>query len=465
MNQRPNGSLREESQGVAGTLPGPGGPECEGQAGETLESLVASGEAAERTLIATAEAYDRAGDMTGYLVADVPRNAWSRPGKQLLDKYLEARTDPSFATAAQQLGWSEQKQSAWLDEPGSPANFRRYIEERLELWQRATIMKAAMELQSAISYQIPKVALTGFDGLVATALTETTTGGRMDRHFHAIGQELREIAEGTREPDPGHETPWDTLTAQCRWRKGEVIVIGGRPSTGKSAMVAAALEHQATVYGEVQIESLEMTPEQYAARYAAGHVGGPLQEFRADSDKTRASLGLIETGLASGLPIMQRIFCDHHRETTVHTFCRSVRLHHRKYGITMAAIDYLQRLAPSSGQFDGNQKAQIREDMSCIVDLAKELNIPILVLSQLSRKSDDRTGAPKISDLEGASEIEAAADTILLIDRIIGGQRIVLHLAKQRNGPAGLEFDGTFNGRTMDFDLTGIRTQHEQKQK
>jgi replicative DNA helicase len=120
-----------------------------------------------------------------------------------------------------------------------------------------------------------------------------------------------------------------------------------------------------------------------------------------------------------------------------------------KHGLGLVVIDYLQLLRSPSKRGQENRQIEIAEISNGIKALAKELAIPVIVLAQLNRKSEDRTdGKPKISDLRESGSIEQDADVVGLLyrsayyakdaeDRDEKGGEAELIIAKQRNGPTG----------------------------
>jgi len=231
--------------------------------------------------------------------------------------------------------------------------------------------------------------------------------------------------------------------------KANMIVIAGRPSMGKSALSCQIAEHVAQT-GHVIFFSLEMSRREIGSRFLRYH------EDRAGKSQAIAH--------SSDLNI--HIF-DKPAITIAHirSQCRKAK---RKHGLAMIVIDYLQ-LMQGTGD---NRTQEIGAISRGLKGIAKEFDIPVIVLSQLSRKVEDRTDKrPLMSDLRDSGEIEQDADLILLIyreeayDKETENKGVAEILCrKNRNGATG-EVYATFTGATTRFsDFNGQRILRSVKQ-
>jgi replicative DNA helicase len=224
---------------------------------------------------------------------------------------------------------------------------------------------------------------------------------------------------------------------------GELIILAARPSMGKTAMALNIAQHAASRLGQtVAIFSLEMSNESLLTRMLCASARVDSQRFRAgylNADERKrlqaAASQLVEAPLfiddTAGSHLMD-----------MHAKLRRLG-QQRKLGLVI--VDYLQ-LMSGRGRFE-NRNQEISTLSRGLKLLAKELNVPMLVLSQLSRAPETRQGdhRPQLSDLRESGSIEQDADLVLFIFReeVYKRDREDLHgmaellVSKQRNGPTG----------------------------
>jgi replicative DNA helicase len=237
---------------------------------------------------------------------------------------------------------------------------------------------------------------------------------------------------------------------------GEMIVIAARPSMGKTALAMNIAEYVALVGKKhVAVFSLEMSREQLVQRLMCSCARINLQKLRDGflSERDFPNLTLAASKLAES-----PIHIDDRSKLNILELRARGRRWKRQYGIDLMIIDYLQLLKSTSRRAQENRQIEISEISHGIKSLAKELHIPIIVLAQLNRKPDDRTGTskgkPRLSDLRESGSIEQDADLVALLVRAevyeedaelkaeLAGEALV-DIAKNRNGPVG-EFRLTF---------------------
>ncbi|MEE8281615.1 MAG: replicative DNA helicase [Gammaproteobacteria bacterium] len=248
---------------------------------------------------------------------------------------------------------------------------------------------------------------------------------------------------------------FDQLTAGLQ--KGDLIIIAGRPSMGKTTMAMNIAENAA--FGQklrlpTAIFSMEMSTEQLAFRLISslGQVNqSHLRNGRfSDEDWPRIN-GAIQQ--MSEAPLF---IDDSGSLTPTELRARSRRLK-REHGLELIVVDYLQLMqVPGTKE---NRATEISEISRSLKALAKELQVPIIALSQLNRSVEQRTDKkPVMSDLRESGAIEQDADLIAFIyreevyDASTPRKGIAdINVAKQRNGPTG-EFRLTFRGEFTRFD-------------
>jgi len=214
-----------------------------------------------------------------------------------------------------------------------------------------------------------------------------------------------------------------------KYGKSELIILGARPSQGKSAL-GFQIATSIAAHGQVHIFSLEMDHESIKARQVAIEANRPLdyvlsQRFPAD-EKRRIQAGL------------ERLNCiiDDRPGLNVYQICDAARMHHKRSKTDLIVIDYAQIITFDPGT---NRALELASAAKILKELAKELRVPIVLLSQLNRNSEYREdNTPQLSDLKESGGLEESADVVLLIHRpkdTPSSAKIIV--AKNRNGPTG----------------------------
>jgi replicative DNA helicase len=239
---------------------------------------------------------------------------------------------------------------------------------------------------------------------------------------------------------------------------GELIIVAGRPSMGKTTLVMNMAEHVALQEKKaVAVFSMEMSGPQLAMRMI-GSVGKVDQhELRTGTFKEDDWPRLVD---AVGKLNEAQLFIDDTAGLNVlEVRSRARRLHRQCGGLALIIIDYLQLMSGTGGGREENRATEIAEISRSLKSLAKELKLPVIALSQLNRSVDSRQDKrPMMSDLRESGAIEQDADLILFIyrDEVYnpdsphkGMAEIII--AKQRNGPVGKR-DLTFIGKFTRFE-------------
>ena len=236
---------------------------------------------------------------------------------------------------------------------------------------------------------------------------------------------------------------------------GQMIVIAARPGVGKSTLAldfarSAALHHEQTTV----IFSLEMGRIELTTRLLSAESSIPLQKLRQGKlDDERDWTTLANTmGKINDAPL----FIDDSPNmalTEIRAKCRRLKQQH---DLKMVVIDYLQLM--TSGKRVESRQQEVSEFSRSLKLLAKELEVPVIALSQLNRSSEQRNDKrPMVSDLRESGSIEQDADMVLLIHREDmydkesphAGEAIIM-VAKHRNGPTG-EIKVAFQGARSRF--------------
>jgi len=244
---------------------------------------------------------------------------------------------------------------------------------------------------------------------------------------------------------------------------GELVIIGGRPSMGKSAFAVNIAENAAVMYKvPVAIFSLEMSEFQLVHRMFASQSEVPLHRLRNGGLHKEDWPRLISAaGVLSGAPI----WIDDSPAPTVLEIRAKCRRLKAENNLGMVLIDYLQMIKPF-GRAE-NRVQEISQITRALKGLSKELNVPVVALSQLSRGVEQRSGSdkrPQLSDLRESGSVEQDADVVMFVfreeyynrtDVSLKGKGTII-LAKQRNGPTGdveMTFMSEFTKFVQGFNL------------
>lgn len=244
-------------------------------------------------------------------------------------------------------------------------------------------------------------------------------------------------------------------------QKSDLIVLAARPSVGKTSLVVNMALRAAKQNIPVGIFSMEMSVDQVVDRLIAANSGVSLYKFRTgklshreeQDDFLKITMACDELGNSP-------IFIDDSPSLNILQMRAMARRLQSEQGLGLLVVDYLQ-LMSSSRRYD-NEVQQVTEISRGLKSLAKELNIPIIALSQLSRAVEQRDShKPRLSDLRSSGSIEQDADLVMFIHRedkvnfekakennMLNIAQLIV--AKHRNGPTG-EIDFRIDPDSLQF--------------
>ena len=253
----------------------------------------------------------------------------------------------------------------------------------------------------------------------------------------------------------------DSLTSGLH--KSDLIILAARPSMGKTSLALdiarnAAVKHDVPV----GIFSLEMSSEQLVDRMLSAESFINSWKMRTGAIRAEEDFGKIRDALEtlSKAPI----FIDDKPAQNILSMRAVARRLKRERGIGLIIVDYLQLMAPTNTKASDSMVQQVTEISRSLKQLAREIEVPVIALSQLSRAVEQRGGKPRLSDLRDSGSIEQDADVVMFIHREDKMNKesdrpniAEILIEKHRNGPTGkveLYFD---EKRTsfMPMDKTG----------
>jgi replicative DNA helicase len=225
------------------------------------------------------------------------------------------------------------------------------------------------------------------------------------------------------------------------FQKGDMVLVAARPSMGKTTFALNLCENAALRSGKsVVIFSLEMSKEQLAYKLLCSQASVDLLKLRTGNLEDRDWENIAR---AAGPLAGAKIFIDDSAGVSVmemRSKCRKIKIEH---GIDFIMIDYLQLMSGSAGS--DNRQQEVSEISRSIKALAKEMQCPVIALSQLSRAPEQRADhRPMLSDLRESGSIEQDADVVMFLyrDEYYNKETEEKNvseciIAKQRNGPVG----------------------------
>lgn len=224
------------------------------------------------------------------------------------------------------------------------------------------------------------------------------------------------------------------------FQRGDLIVLAGRPSMGKTAFALSTALQMVNSGFKVGIASLEMSAEQLTLRLLSSTAQVPLQNIRRVDINSDQWVALTQ---AASILAEKKLFIDDSPMQSLSAIKSNARRLKKDHAIDVLFIDYLQ-LITTYGRYE-SRNAEIADISRSLKALAKELDIPVIALAQLSRKVESRIEKkPILSDLRDSGAIEQDADVIMFLYRDVVYNPDTEHpdtaeviIAKHRNGPIG----------------------------
>lgn len=355
----------------------------------------------------------------------------------------------------------------------APGNFSHYADLVARKHVMRSLIDAAYEIGES-AYDESREAMEVLD--------------EAEKKIYAIGDNSASH-KFTHIGDKVHET-WDRIEALSKREDGirgvpsgfpaldnllsgfhpsDLVILAARPSVGKTSLALDIARNAAIRHGvPVGIFSLEMSMEQLIDRMLAAESFVNSWKLRTGAIREETDFSRIRDALEeiSKAPI----YIDDKPGNNILAMRAVARRLKRERGIGLIVVDYLQLMMPTNTKASDSMVQQVTEISRSLKALARELEVPVIALSQLSRAVEQRGGKPRLSDLRDSGSIEQDADVVMFIHRddkrSEEGERTGVAevlVEKHRNGPTGkveLFFDdkrATFQPmETADFSALGI---------
>jgi len=255
-------------------------------------------------------------------------------------------------------------------------------------------------------------------------------------------------------------------------QKSDLIILAARPSMGKTSLALDIARQTAVNHGtHVGIFSLEMASEQLVDRMLAAQSNVDAWKLRTGKLSREEEFASIRQSLdkLSQAPI----FIDDQPGNNILKMRSTARRLKSEKGLDLLVVDYLQLMLPTQSRINDNLVQQVTEISRSLKNLARDLDIPVLALSQLNRAVESRGGRPRLSDLRDSGSIEQDADVVMFIHREDKYKEqsdktniAEILIEKHRNGETG-KVDLYFNEKKATFQsidkshLTGVEKEFE----
>jgi replicative DNA helicase len=294
----------------------------------------------------------------------------------------------------------------------------------------------AEELEEILDKAEKKIfQVTNYSGVHKFVELKDTLGEaweRLDR-LHKSKNEMRGIPTGFKDID----------IKLAGLQKSDLIILAARPSMGKTSL-ALDIARQTAVHHNIPVGifSLEMSSQQLIDRMLAA-------EARVDAWKLRTGALTLESDFDKIRDSLERlskapIYVDDQPGNNILKMRAVARRLKADKGLGLIIVDYLQLMVPTQSRNSDNVVQQVTEISRSLKNLARELDVPVLALSQLSRAVEQRGGRPRLSDLRDSGSIEQDADVVMFIHREDKYKEdsdrpniAEILIEKHRNGPTG----------------------------
>jgi replicative DNA helicase len=302
-------------------------------------------------------------------------------------------------------------------------NVRDYGRTIVDLWMRRQLILTGEDMvNAAYSSPVdfpPKEQIEEVERRLY-ALAENRSEGHVIAEPVAVRNEFARVFEAYRNPEAAKVGISTGLVDVDRKLGGglqpsDLIILAGRPAMGKTALAGTILR---SIEAPAVFFSLEMTAEQIARRMISAETGIPTDRLRSgDLSEAEASLLVRAEGTTMQRIEARGVILDQTGGISIANLATRARRLKRQVGIELVIVDYLQLVTTGSSRRDGRVQ-EVSEISGGLKALAKEMNVPVLALSQLSRNVENREDKrPHLADLRESGSIEQDADVVMFVFR------------------------------------------------
>ncbi|RPJ33506.1 MAG: replicative DNA helicase [Verrucomicrobiaceae bacterium] len=351
----------------------------------------------------------------------------------------------------------------------SPGHFRHHLQHVKDKYVLRSIIQHSNEA-IAQAYDAPDEVAGLLDAVEARILairegSETNKAPTIKESVAEVLEKFQALITGEKDAQ-GTSTGYEVLDRKSGGLKpGEMFVIAARPSMGKTSLMMNIIEHVCVdLQKPSMVFSCEMSAFQLVQRLVFSRAKFALSQISRGYTLGKGDLQRIQR--AAMEVTNSKLFIDDTAGISINELRAKARRKKRDENIQFIAIDYLQLMKSRTKQAENSREREIAEISAGIKGLAKELSLPIVILAQLNRGPEGRTGkslgVPRMSDLRESGAIEQDADLVGLLyrtayyaeneeEREAEAGKANLVLAKNRNGETG-DIPLTFIAELMRFE-------------
>ena len=349
-----------------------------------------------------------------------------------------------------------------VEDAPSAANIQTYARIVQDKYIRRSLLQATTNI-SQLSADQKKKTEEVLDGVEREIFQ--ITQHHSNAHYKNISeivpslvQEILNASENT-DSHRGISTGFDTLdTALSGLHKSDLIILAARPSVGKTALALDMARRTASLHKTpVGFLSLEMSTAQLIERLLSSESQLDAWKMRTGNIREQQDFARL-TDAANTLSSLPLYIDDRSSMSTLHIRSTARRMK-REHNIELLIVDYLPLITPYQSKMNDSLVQHITEVSHTLKQIARELEIPVIALSQLSRDIEKRAGKPRLSDLRDSGSIEQDADVVMFLHRntenSYEGEETQavptdLLIEKHRNGPTG-KIKLSFNKKKATF--------------
>ncbi len=345
----------------------------------------------------------------------------------------------------------------------STANYRHYLDIVTRNSMLRRLIAGSAEIIDNCKNSTDKFESLAFAEKTVFDISNTADTSTMARIDSVIPEVMAHLDEISHDKSKSHgiRTKFTGLDKILNGlHNSDLIILAARPAVGKTTFAMNIISNVALQGYSCAVFSLEMSKEQLVQRMLCSVSGVSMSKVsRGELDKT----DWLKIAKAKELLSDKKVFIDDSAMVTPHELISKCRRLKKKFGLDVVMVDYIQLMNSGSKKTEENRQQEISTISRNLKILAKEINVPVIALSQLSRAVESRKGRPQLADLRESGAIEQDADIVMFIHRPdknatekeIAEGKVKQNVAeiiveKHRNGEQGI-VELYFNGECTKF--------------
>ncbi|MBO5714443.1 MAG: replicative DNA helicase [Clostridia bacterium] len=333
----------------------------------------------------------------------------------------------------------------------SSANYVRYVEIVRRDSMLRKLIKGSAEIISQSGKSLDEFSALAFAEKTIYDISNTADTSTMKKIGSIIPDVMTKLDELSKDTSSfrGIKTGFKGLDNLLNGlQKSDLIILAARPGVGKTSLAMNIVEQVAVQGHTCAVFSLEMGKEQLVQRMMCSCADVSMENaLKGRMTKTE----WLKIAKAREILTNTKIFIDDSAAVTPRELISKCRRLKRKHGLDLVMVDYIQLMTSDGKKGEDNRQQEISNISRNLKLLAKELNVPVIALSQLSRAVESRKGRPQLADLRESGAIEQDADIVMFIHRpdksatekeleegAVKRNVAEIIIEKHRNGPQGV---------------------------